>query len=776
MDGVFDFFVKHKEEIYVAIIATAICSGFAFLFKKIVTIKKRLLPQSLSEPEEAVKLNIPENLLDDSCVGRKKLLEKVLNKIADGKKKLFIKKCVLITGEEGIGKTLFCYTLFQYYLKKYPVYLGWIECNNKQSIFDIINSTFEDLRFRRKNKEAILKGFTRLDRPCILFVDQINQFTSLDELEELSHCANVILILSGLLRKINFANDTFILPPLSNKDAQSIFERQAREGVEMMNKRNKDSVKCLLEDYAKGNPALVIAFADAKYHYNNSWEDVLKNVKMCEYNEENYLNDIYRRLYKINELSVDQRSALSKLSTIKYLDYTESVLELLDVSAFCVRTLCNLYWLEQKNSVLYYMDKTHRNVAAKIFPFHINMEKTIDSVNTYLLIEECNGFRWISLYIEDILKKVKGDAPHIMEKEIFFRFAYNVALNYKDVENFEKSLEWIDLCKPIDAKFSYDKLLLEFQIKLKMFGTIFSDFEVEQAYYAALNQAKVIDNFESNEKFIMQEYCNFLYHSNRNEDGISLCKEYFEIYGMNLNDKNNLIMFLRYLHGANLLEDNDLLKRLTGETIIKSLYQNEKLTIAVAWSFGLLGKIYMKCGDKETADRYIRHMVVLVNEEKGFFDSYIKDYLKISDMEFAEYMHSCDELLNSLKDALVRGDAEALYIEGRYQEKYGNYNDAFLLYEEAATRDSLRGMCSLALLYYRGQGEPRDYDKARRYLDYCCERGHRGSNYWLGILLLDTNYSYPGRDYDEDKNLALQHLTKAAELGSERAKQKLLEF
>ncbi|MDE6608847.1 MAG: hypothetical protein K2K54_14015, partial [Lachnospiraceae bacterium] len=123
-----------------------------------------------------------------------------------------------------------------------------------------------------------------------------------------------------------------------------------------------------------------------------------------------------------------------------------------------------------------------------------------------------------------------------------------------------------------------------------------------------------------------------------------------------------------------------------------------------------------------------------------------------------------------LNDALNRGDAEALYIEGRYQEKQGNYDDAYELYESAATRDSLRGMCSLAVLYYKGLGVTHDYDKSRRYWEYCCERGHRGSYYWLSILLLDTDYD------GYDKELALRYLTKAAELGSERAKQKLSEL
>lgn len=80
-------------------------------------------------------------------------------------------------------------------------------------------------------------------------------------------------------------------------------------------------------------------------------------------------------------------------------------------------------------------------------------------------------------------------------------------------------------------------------------------------------------------------------------------------------------------------------------------------------------------------------MVVLLNKERCFFQDDIKEFLNISDEEFAEYVHSCDELSNSLNDALKRKDAEALYIEVRYQEKYGNYDVAFTWYEEAAARD-----------------------------------------------------------------------------------------
>lgn len=270
-----------------------------------------------------------------------------------------------------------------------------------------------------------------------------------------------------------------------------------------------------------------------------------------------------------------------------------------------------------------------------------------------------------------------------------------------------------------------------------------------------------------NKKFLMPEYCNFLLHYEKYNDAISLCKNFFETYGMDLSDRVSCNMYDRYLYVANLMDDSESLQSLLNEETIQALHQNEKVSISVAWIFWEISKIYLKRGYEELSEKYKRHMVVLINEQRGFFHDDIKQYLKISEEEFAEYMHSCDELQDSLNSALKRKDVDALYIEGRYQEKNGNYDAAFALYEAAAEQDSLRGICSLALLYYRGQGEACDYEKARKYWEYCCEREHRGSYYWLAILLLDEDYK------KKDKKSAIEYLTKAAELGSDRAKQKL---
>ena len=219
MDAVLNYLVIHKDAILEGIIiAIAGAACIALLSKIFVIIKKKFSSKSLPEPEnQAVYLSACSKSLDHRCRGRRKLLKKVSEKIIKYMDSSFTKKCISIKGEEGMGKTLFCATLFQDYLKKYPVYLGWIECNGRQSIFDIIKNNFEDTHFWRKSKDKILDIFKSINKPCILFVDQVDQYTPINELRELSLCPNVILVLSGLLKEIDFVDRAyrFKLYPMS---------------------------------------------------------------------------------------------------------------------------------------------------------------------------------------------------------------------------------------------------------------------------------------------------------------------------------------------------------------------------------------------------------------------------------------------------------------------------------------------------------------------------------------------------------------------------------
>lgn len=212
------------------IIAIAGAACVALLSKLFVIVIKRFSSKTLPEPEDqAVYLNSCTKSPDHRCRGRKKLLKKVSRRIKKYMDSSFGKKCIAIKGEEGIGKTLFCAVLFQDYLKKYPVYLGWIECNGRQSVFDIISNNFEDFAFWRKSKDKILGVFKSINKPCILFVDQVDQYTPINELRELSQCPNIILVLSGLLREIDFVDHAYRLEPLPFAAIKNIFEEHLKE-------------------------------------------------------------------------------------------------------------------------------------------------------------------------------------------------------------------------------------------------------------------------------------------------------------------------------------------------------------------------------------------------------------------------------------------------------------------------------------------------------------------------------------------------------------------
>lgn len=775
MDTIRDFLINHIEEIIVGLII-AIIGGLILPIKKFVMfVWNKIKPEPPVPEEKSVYLNTPKTVLNDSCIGRDELLKEVHNAIINNKTVLYPNRHIAITGMDGIGKTLFCQTLFTHNLRYSDIYLGWIECNGSQSVFDIMKSSIYDLRFYRKSKQAIISNLNELDKPCVLFVDQVDQDTPMPELVELSICPNVILVVAGLLKKIDWIDDkhTFFLPALSDEYALNIFQKISEENIALMDYKNRKAVKNLLDFYAKGNPFLINAFAKAKDFYAGKWTDMLENMGRREYDEVNYLNNILRQLYKIIQLNEMDKLTLSKLSVIPYEKFTEAVFEFLDIPYYCVERLSRTYWLTHEDSIMYFMDEMHSNVITRLFPIKENLRNTLLSMNTYLSDVESlpdNGFKWISLYVENILKSIQGYAPNLMEEEVFAKFALKITKKYDLINNNKKALEWIELCEPEEPELAYDKAYWEYRVKEDFINSLFSGEEIEELYFNAVEKAKATRNSEDNISFLKQEYCVYLGKCKRHGDVVSLCKEYFESYPMDLSNRHNCIIFFRYLHAAYVINDEESLKTLVNDENISSLEQNEKITIAAAWSFGELGRIYKRWGNETLSDKYTKRMVILINEQKGFFHHYINMYLDLSEEQFSEYMHSCDELLDSLNEALRREDAEALYVEGRFQEKNKNYEEAFALYEQAASRDSLRGMCSLALLYYRGQGEPQNIDKAFEYWNYCCERGHRGSYYWMGILLLDTKFDY----YNEEK--ALYYLTKASELGSERAKQKLIEF
>ena len=158
------------------------------------------------------------------------------------------------------------------------------------------------------------------------------------------------MILSGRIRKIDFADETIVLPPLSDDETGIIFLRQIGvESFDFIKGKGKYSCKRLLRNYAKGNPSLAIMFACAESHYEGKWEKMLESMESREYDDEHYFKNILQQLYRITELSNAQKSALSKLSAIEYENFTESVFEFLDIPDDCIESLCNTYWLKQED-------------------------------------------------------------------------------------------------------------------------------------------------------------------------------------------------------------------------------------------------------------------------------------------------------------------------------------------------------------------------------------------------------------------------------------------
>jgi hypothetical protein len=781
---------------------------------------------------QAVYLNRPKNLLKDICVERETDFKKVFNAIKDENPVPFVGNHVAIIGREGIGKTRFCQDLYNRSLRYSKIFLGWIECEGARSIYDIINKDFTDSRFKVKNKDALIKAIEGLDRPCVLFVDQVDQHTSLDEIKELITCSNTSVVVSGLLKSIKFidGNKHIELKRLSDKATRRLFEDKADEEIENMDYKEKNAVNFIIDAYIMGNPFLVAAYAGAKALNENLWVKVKENMIKSEYDYESddYIKNQLKKLYKINDLENDEKKTLSKLCVFSSMKYTEAVFEFSNIPMECVNRLCRTYWLEQSN-VFYSIDEVHKKVLEKVLRHSDNLRELIVSLTAYLSTwkdEENKGFEQIEPYAEDILNKVKSYTPQFIDDpDLFAEFAYLIADKYHfAIRNCEKSREWLGYCNPrgitlpehsvfllykelqkkdretlatydnikreflksskkkdiskLQLEMLYNKDVLDFQLKMSLLNLSVEPSEVEQAYSSALSTAKELDDFGERQKYLKEEYCVFLVGVKRYNEVKSLCKEHFDISGFSLDDHYSSVLYHRYLSAAYYSDDEELIESLAHDEILDALWNNGEVSITVAWSFGMLYCIFNKKGNDETAELCKRRMVILINRKKNFWHFDIRNYIELSDEEFIEYMHSHDELVASLNEAIDRKDADALYLEGRYQEKNGDFNKAFVLYEQSAKKDNLKGICSLALMYYRGPEyykgleESQNFTKAREYWEYCTkgEREHRGSQYWLGIMLIDEKYE------GYDKELAIQHFKKAKEMGSKGAGEKLLEL
>jgi len=742
----------------------------------------------LVEPRErAIPLCKPAKI-KDICRGRDKLLETVFKVIEGTGPNFFVGNHVYIAGQEGIGKTLFCQNLFKYKLEKTKTNIGWIECNGEQSIFEIIGKTFEDPRFRKKSKENILTAFENLERPCVLFIDQFDLYTPHEELEELILCSNITLVVSGLQKNLHHLTDKnrhFVLPPLDGDSIKKVFEKKlAGEEIDLMRKIDRSDVMFILGEYVKGNPFLAEAFASAKVP-NNTWKDLINNMRRREYYDENspdYIKTQLIQLYRIRDIEDEEKSTLSKLSIFSSLEYAERIFEWCGIPMDSIERLSRTHWLEKKDSITYVMNETRHDVLKRTLEFTIGLRNVIISLTDHLESWEAHenrGFEQIVFYIEDILKKVKGPAHQIMkESDLFAPFAYRVAEQYFfTLQAYEKSHEWLMYCTPENIKYQrkslslvYHKARLEWFLKCSFMGKRFTSHEVEEAYNVALEKLKMIENPGDQQERLMDDYCTFLIDINRYAEAKEICSKHFDEFGFELNDKLSCLLFYRYLVAAERSDDEGLLKQLVNDATFSALVRNKNQIITIPWSLKEMADILRKWDMIEKAYECEKHMVILHNRYKSFFHKFIKDHLKMTDEEFTVYMHSDDELRTSLDEAIEREDAEALYLKGRYHERNEEYEEAYSYYERAAANDSLKGRCALAVVLYKGLGVPQDYDKAREYWDYCCKREHRGSFYQLGLMLLDENY------HGYDKELAFQYLAKAAEMGNEKAKQKISEI
>jgi len=113
----------------------------------------------------------------------------------------------------------------------------------------------------------------------------------------------------------------------------------------------------------------------------------------------------------------------------------------------------------------------------------------------------------------------------------------------------------------------------------------------------------------------------------------------------------------------------------------------------------------------------------------------------------------------------ARGAANSDAIDAAYQK--GRYPTALRLARPLAAESDPRAQSTLGLLYYHGQGVPRDLSEALRWFRAAADRDDPTALFYLGVMFAE------GQGVPQDKAEAAEWFHRAADLGEARAQYNL---
>lgn len=243
------------------------------------------------------------------------------------------RKCVLLNGMGGIGKTQICRKLFDEYAKIGKEgcfdYIGYIEYNN-----DINSSLVKCLRFRKQDNpeqdsEAAWREIEYLSAngKMLLFIDNINQSIKEDpSLERLNTIPGAIVVTS----RRNYLSKEFMSYPigfLSIEDCIEIYRRIRFKEAKTINADEIEDLKYIIEKLAARHTITVqfLAHLSRVKHWSvKKLKNQLEEKGFClEYHDENNelinLQRSYEILYDLSELTEAEQNILEAFSLFPYI-------------------------------------------------------------------------------------------------------------------------------------------------------------------------------------------------------------------------------------------------------------------------------------------------------------------------------------------------------------------------------------------------------------------------------------------------------------------------
>ncbi|QNU65672.1 tetratricopeptide repeat protein [Ruminiclostridium herbifermentans] len=647
--------------------------------------------------------------LPNVFVERQNDIKNIRNLLLEGNNPL-----VLFNREAGIGTTSVASKYYYEFQNEYK-HIGWVHCKKNictavLTLAQSLGIEFNEKMAENKRYKCILQVLSSIEKPCLLIIDDVNDYEDLkNNIDKLNECSNLHILITTNITNFNLIKN-YHVKELNEEQIVALF----REYYPM----HKDSDNVLLGEICRAagyNTQVIIMFAKHLYEFNQVRETYSLNKLLEEFQKKGLFlakdnqiigteyhvyggineekpEDILKVLLEIGDLTEQEKSLLSVFAVLPSIGITHK--DLTDLLSQVKGIELILATLSQKGWIDF-------NESTKTYKCNTLVQETIKKNKSSMeLLDDCN------VLIESLISRLEYEpgtghltkisyekATTIIEYSEailqFFKTAERsisvlcerIGRYHATVGNLTKALEYYEECTELKKKL-YNEYPTNTGFK---FGLAIAYSQLGTVYKNIGNLRKTLMCFKEDAKLtkeLYEEYPNSValknglamsysqlgatYQNTYNfskvleyfEQYTKLKKELYEEYPNNMGFKNGLAVSYSKL-GTAYRDNGNIPKALEcfNEEIklFSELYEanptNIRIKNALAISYSKLGLLYKNMNNFDKALKYFMEDTKLTKElyEENPGNVGFKNGLAVSYSKLGSMYKSKGELSKALE-------------------------------------------------------------------------------------------------------------------------------